>query len=84
MARRDRGSNACEQRFCAFGESGAAVLGRGRRGCGDEVAGVFDVAVGAAGEAEVRVVGLAKRGPVGACSQVWMSCAVANQASAWL
>src|SRR3954470_17862386 len=44
-------------------EAGAAVLGRGRRRGRDELAGAFEVAVGATGEAKVGVVELPECGP---------------------
>jgi hypothetical protein len=56
-----RTSEIGEERVGPSGEPCTAVLGRGRRCGGDEFAGAIDVAVGAAGEAEVGVVELAER-----------------------
>ena len=52
-----------EERVGASGETCAAVLGGRRRGGGYKVAGAVEVAVGAAGEAEVGVVELTACGP---------------------
>ena len=53
-----RCSELGEESGGAFGESGTAVFGRSCRSSSCEVAGAFEIAVGAAGNAEVSVVEL--------------------------
>src|SRR3954463_13828815 len=58
-----RPSEGGEELVGPSGESSAGVLRGGHRCGGHHLAGAFDVAVGAAGAAEVGVVELAERSP---------------------